>query len=158
MDNYYLSQANTGIVEGSVQGYSPSQNSHRHLGRGFISSALGLVGRALPYLGIGLLNTAVNVAEKLKSQDYDQSDVKERFKRSAVSALDTGLDAVKMTAKKRIMGSGRRRKYRSHRYAGPHLGGRRRKKRRSGKRRLPFGIVKGGRRSRRKSKFSSHLF
>lgn len=107
MDQYYLKQAESGISDG---GSAPSFQHRRHLGRGFFSSALGLVSRALPFLGRSLLNTAVNISEEFRESGENPTSVKDAIKKSAVKAIDEGLESVKMKAKKSIMGAGRRRR------------------------------------------------
>lgn len=112
MDSYYLKQAETGLADDLTKG---SLQHHRHLGRGFFSSALGIVTRALPFLGRTLLNTALNVSEEFKNKGENTESVKDALKKSAVAALDEGLENVKMTAKRKILGGGKRRGTKSRR-------------------------------------------
>lgn len=158
MDTYYMKQAENGMSEGFSSGSPVGHGSNRHVGRGFFTSALGLVTRALPFLGRSLLNTAVNVVEGMKNNGENSTSVKEALKKSAVDALDSGLETVKMKAKRTIMGAGRRRKKPTVHKKGKvkKIGGRRRHRRTSSK---VKGGVLGGRRGRKRvTKFSPHLW
>lgn len=172
MEAYYLSQAENGISDGGGgSGSSGGRGANRHLGRGFFTSALGLVSRALPFLGRSLLNTAVNVADQLKSTGDNGASVKEALKKSAVEVLNNSLDSVKMKASKSIMGAGRRKRTRRS-VATKKIGGkrsttttassktgagRRRRKRRS-KPKVKGLAIGGQRRKKKHSKFNPHLW
>lgn len=158
MDDYYRLQAENGISEGHSSGSAIGHGSNRHLGRGFFTSALGLVSRALPFLGRSLLNTAVNVAEEMKSSGENETSVKEALKKSAIAALDTGLDTVKMKAKRTIMGAGRKRRRRHTVHPKSIIGSGSSSKRKVGGRRKKRSNISVRKSRKRSKKFSPYLW
>lgn len=158
MEDYYVKQESSGLADGTASGIPNAFGANRHLGRGFFTSALGLMSRALPFLGRSLLNTAVNVADEFRSNGESETSVKDALKKSAIAAIDQGVDKVKMVARRKIMGAGRARSGHACKSGGSKATSKKIGGKRSRRRRRKTTSVKGQGRKSKRARFTPHLW